>query len=51
MNIKCELVERVSKKTGKKYNCLQLTFPNGYKKTVFLEYAELYMIQAMVNHN
>lgn len=51
MQIKCDLVERVSKKTGEKYNCLQLTFPNGYKKTVFLEYAELYMIQAMANNH
>lgn len=32
-------------KTGKEYQCLEITFPNGYKKLVFLDRAEMYLIQ------
>ena len=35
MNIKAELVTRVSNKTQREYTALELTFPNGYKKLIF----------------
>lgn len=47
LNVKAELVTRKSKKTGNNYIALELTFENGYKKLVFLENAETYMISAM----
>ena len=37
----CELVERTSRKTGKTFMALEITFPQGYKKLVFLTPAEL----------
>lgn len=39
----CRAIEKVSKKTGMSYICLEITFPNGYKKIVFLEKAEEYL--------
>ena len=39
----CKAIEKVSKKTGQKYICLEITFPNGYKKLVFLDKAEEYL--------
>lgn len=39
----CKYIERVSKKNGKLYGCLEITFPNGYKKIVFLDKAEEYL--------
>lgn len=36
-------IERVSK-NGKTYICLEITFPNGYKKLVFLDKAEEYLL-------
>ncbi len=47
MNVKCELVTRKSKKTGNDYTALEITFPNGYKKLVFLDNAETYMISSL----
>ena len=47
MNVKCEVVTRKSKKTGAEYTALEITFPNGYKKLVFLDNAETYMVLAM----
>lgn len=38
----CEAIERTSK-NGKKYIALEITFPNGYKKLVFLDRAEEYL--------
>jgi len=40
----CKAVEKVSKKTGNKYIALEITFPNGYKKIVFLDKAEEYLV-------
>lgn len=37
-------ISRVSKKTGVEYICLEITFPNGYKKVVFLDKAEEYLV-------
>lgn len=48
MNCECYLEERVSKKTGNKYTALIVKFPNGYKKQVFLEYAELFMLKEIL---
>ena len=46
MNVKCEVVTRKSKK-GNNYTALEITFPNGYKKIVFLDLAEVYMVQSL----
>lgn len=32
-------------KQNKEYVCLEVTFPNGYKKIVFLDKAEEYLLQ------
>lgn len=47
--IKVEYVNRISQKSGKPYTALELTFPNGYKKLVFLDQAENYMVAQMLN--
>lgn len=39
-----EVVTKFSKKTKAEYICLEITFPNGYKKIVFLDRAEEYMV-------
>lgn len=44
MVFKGRLEKRVSKKTNNEYIVLVLTFPNGYEKVVFLEQAEMYML-------
>ena len=49
MQIKGELVTRKSKKTGNDYVTLDLTFPNGYRKMVFLDNAEIYMLSGLEN--
>lgn len=38
----CRPIEKTSK-AGKTYICLEITFPNGYKKLVFLDKAEEYL--------
>lgn len=40
----CEAKRKISKK-GNEYICLEITFPNGYKKTVFLDDAEKYIAE------
>lgn len=42
-----KLVERVSKKTGNTYTALEIEFENGYKKLVFLDNAETYMLSGL----
>lgn len=39
-----EVVEKTSK-NGKPYVCLEITFPSGYKKVVFLDKAEEYLVR------
>ena len=39
----CTLVEKTSKKNGQTYTCLEITFPSGYKKLVFLTPAETHL--------
>lgn len=43
MNLKAELVKKTSK-AGLPYICIELTFPNNYKKLVFLNQAELALL-------
>ena len=38
----CKAVEKTSK-NGTPFICLEITFPNGYKKLVFLDKAEQYL--------
>ena len=48
---KVELVTRKSQKSGTMYTALEITFENGYKKLVFLENAEIYMLSALSSNN
>lgn len=44
MVVKCQLVEKVSKK-GTKYICLEMQLTETYKKIVFLTDAEIELIR------
>lgn len=44
MNVNCKLVEKTSK-NGKAYKCLEITLAPGYVKTVFLDKAEIMLLQ------
>lgn len=46
--IKCEVKQKTSKK-GNSYVCLEVTFPNGYTKTCFLDKAEEFMALQFIN--
>ncbi len=48
MQYSLEIREQVSKKTGNTYKALFITFPNGYEKMVFLEPAELFMFENLL---
>lgn len=39
----CKPIVKTSKKTGAEYVCLEITFPTGYKKIVFLDRAEEFL--------
>lgn len=39
------VVDKVSTRTGNPYTVLEITFPNGYKKTVFLDDAEKFLVR------
>lgn len=43
----CKPIEKISK-SGKKYRCLEITFPNGYSKLVFLDRAEEYLLDVFL---
>lgn len=45
--MKCELVEKTSK-SGNKYIALEVSLTPTYKKTIFLEKAEIELIKANV---
>lgn len=47
-NCKVCLVEKVSKKTGNPYKCVEITFPNGFVKVVFIQQAETYMLTQLL---
>jgi len=42
-----KVLEKKSKK-GNTYICLEVTFPNGYKKIVFLDKAEEYIAEEYI---
>lgn len=44
MDLRVELVTRTSK-TGKEYQCLEIYLTDDYKKVVFLDKAELALIE------
>lgn len=48
MDIKCQLVERVSQK-GNKYLRLEISLSENYKKIVFLDNAEVELIKLLAN--
>lgn len=47
MNVSGKLVEKVSEKTGKSYVCIEIQLTPNYKKTVFLDKAEVELIKVM----
>lgn len=49
MNLKCEIVKKVSKK-GSEYLVYEITYPNGYKSMIFpASDAEKFIMQAMID--
>lgn len=44
MNLKCQIVEKVSQK-GNKYLCLEIYLTPTYKKVVFLDTAEIELVK------
>lgn len=46
MNVKCQLVEKISQK-GNKYFCLEISLTDNYKKIVFLDNAEIELIKIL----
>lgn len=47
LKAKVELVTKQSKKTGNNYTALEISFENGYRKMVFLDNAEIYMLTSL----
>lgn len=47
----CYAVERKSKKSGNTFVCLEIVFPDGYKKLVFLDRAETFLVSPYVTAN
>lgn len=43
----CKAITKTAK-NGKEYICLDIIFPNGYKKLVFLDSAETFMLIEML---
>lgn len=48
MNLKCQVVEKVSQK-GNKYICLEIFITEDYKKVVYLDSAEIELIKLSAN--
>lgn len=51
MDVKATLEERISKKTGKPYTVLVIHLTDSCKKQVFLEDAELELVQMRMKEN
>ena len=51
LNCEVKLATDVSKKTGNPYTYLEICFENGYKKRLFLDSAETYMLEQLVGKN
>lgn len=41
------LSEGIAKKTGRPYKFIQIVFANGYDKRIYLDQAELFMVEAL----
>lgn len=50
MQVKCQIVEKVSQK-GNKYVCLEISLTDTYKKIVFLDTAELELLKLATSKN
>lgn len=50
MQVKCQIVEKVSQK-GNKYVCLEISLTDNYKKVVFLDTAELELLKLATSKN
>lgn len=50
MNLKCELLKKTSKK-GNDYFVIEITLPNGYKKSIFPDYSEKFIIEGIYKEN
>ena len=49
--IKCEVVKRISKKSGNPYTAVEVTLPNGYKTLLFFNNpAEMYMVESFLEN-
>lgn len=50
MKVNAEIKKGIGKKSGKEYVCIEITFPNGYKKVVFPDSAsEKFMFESFLN--
>lgn len=47
MLVEVEMFNGVSSKTGNPYKALDITFSNGYKKRIFLDSAEIFMLEQL----
>ena len=47
LKVKAVLETKISSKTNKEYKVLNLTFSNGYTKTIFLDNSETFMLSAL----
>lgn len=45
MDVKATLVERIGSKSGKKYKAIVIQLTDSYEKVVFLEKAELELLE------
>lgn len=50
MKLEAVLKKGIGKKSGKEYVCIEITFPNGYKKVVFPDSAsEKFLFESISN--
>ena len=47
MKVECNLVKKISQKTGKPYYQFEIVLPNGYIKRIFPTYEETYIISSI----
>lgn len=47
INLSCKLIQKTSEKSGKSYFCIEIPITNTYKKCVFLDNAEIELIQLL----
>lgn len=51
MKVECNLIKNISKKSGKPYFYFEIVLPNGYKKVIFPEYSESFIIGQIYKEN